>query len=726
MSTNAQTLYDMLPAVLRARDHQEHAAVVTPALLDLQDRMVLAGMQKKAAAQSLTPAEAEQLELLKQASMAGPLGNLLALLAEPIAVLQEDLEQLYDDLFVETCADWVAAYIGEIVGYRAQVGGDPTIASPRAEVAHTIANRRRKGTVAVLEQLAFDITRWKASAAEFFQRLIVLQHVNHPRPQCQAAPDLRRWRSLERIGRAFDTTCRTVDVRRIAGRRGRHNIPNIGIFLWRLDAYPLSRSSAARVDDRRFRVHPLGIDHPLYTSPQTEEKVTQLATPLNVPEPISRRVLHQQLDDYYTGSDNAVRSLRLYENSSGTFTAVPREAIRVCNLSDDGPGWANLPQEQTYGVDPVLGRLALPPGLRSGTAVEVDFNYAFSGDIGGGEYERASPVAEPQPLTPVKRVPDDHLTIAAALTALAGQGIVEITDSRRYEEALAIDVVAGATVVLRAANRCRPTLQLSAPMTLSGGELAEVTLEGLLICGAPLHLAEGNGLRRLNINHCTLVPGLSLAPDATPRHPDTASLVANSPTLSVLISRSILGALRTHARTNVVVSQSIIDATAPARPAYCGIDGAGPGGPLTLDACTVVGKLHALTFPLVTNSIVFARLDAGDPWPSPVIAVRRQEGCVRFSFVPEAAQVPRRYRCLPETAAAPELAAPRFSALRYGMPGYGQLSVKAGERLLTGAEDGGQPGAFHFVQQAQRESNLRARLEEYLRAGLEAGIFYSS
>jgi hypothetical protein len=35
-------------------------------------------------------------------------------------------------------------------------------------------------------------------------------------------------------------------------------------------------------------------------------------------------------------------------------------------------------------------------------------------------------------------------------------------------------------------------------------------------------------------------------------------------------------------------------------------------------------------------------------------------------------------------------------------------------------------GAFHDLYQPQRETNLRIRLDEYLRFGLEAGIFYES
>jgi hypothetical protein len=35
-------------------------------------------------------------------------------------------------------------------------------------------------------------------------------------------------------------------------------------------------------------------------------------------------------------------------------------------------------------------------------------------------------------------------------------------------------------------------------------------------------------------------------------------------------------------------------------------------------------------------------------------------------------------------------------------------------------------GAFHDLFQPQRETNLRVRFEEYLRFGLEAGIFYQT
>lgn len=723
-----QQLFDLLPAILRARDHAE--AVVTPGWLSAEDRAAFDVLQAKLDSGGvLTVLEQEQLDQLREHALAGPLASVLAVLAEQIGVLQEDLDQLYDDQFIETCAEWVAPYIGDLLGYRMLHGVTPKVASPRAEVAHTIAYRRRKGTVIVLEQLARDVTGWNATAVEFFQRLVVTQYMNHLRPHCLAAPDLRRWEPLERLGGAFDTIMRTVDVRRIASGRGRHNIPNVGLFLWRIDAWPLTGSPAAVLDGLRLRFHPLGIDQPLFTRPRTVDDFAQLSTPLNVPEPISRRVLAARLEDYYTGVSGETKSLRLafFDSATQAETPVPFTDVRVCNLDDLGAGWAHMPTDGKIVVDPLLGRIALSNPLPAGVQLRVDHHHGFSAPMGGGEYDRPAELAAGD----VLQVPRDFPTIQAALNALQGlgeSGVVELADSARYEETLAVDVPAFCRIELRAADGCRPTLVLGGELTLRGGERSEVRLDGLLVTGAALRVPAGGGnqLARLEIVHSTLVPGLALNADSTPQQPDAASLVVEIDGVDVDLVRSICGAVRIDPDATFSATDSILDATTPTGVAYAGPDGVGAGAAAELVACTVVGKLRALKFPLVSNSILLARLTAADTWNSPVIAERRQEGCVRFSHLPADARVPRRYHCLPESADTQADAVPRFTSLRYGFAAYAQLASSSGRQLLTGADNEGQPGAFNFLFQPQRETNLRVRLSEYLRVGLEAGVIHAS
>jgi hypothetical protein len=120
----------------------------------------------------------------------GSLKEIISVIAEQISLLEENLEQLYDDQFIETCAEWVVPYIGDLIGVRVLDNlKDAAInkaikkgLSRRAQIANTIAYRRRKGTAAVLEQLATDSTGWDARVVEFFQLIATTQYMNHIRP----------------------------------------------------------------------------------------------------------------------------------------------------------------------------------------------------------------------------------------------------------------------------------------------------------------------------------------------------------------------------------------------------------------------------------------------------------------------------------------------------------------------------------------------------------------
>src|SRR5688572_1065886 len=120
---------------------------------------------------------------VRDAQQGEPLKALLAVIAEQVAVLEEDLAQLYDDQFIETCSEWAAPYIGDLVGARGIFSSPEAQISQRAYVGNTVAYRRRKGTATALEQMAYDVTRWNAHVVEYFQRLATTQYLNHLRWQ---------------------------------------------------------------------------------------------------------------------------------------------------------------------------------------------------------------------------------------------------------------------------------------------------------------------------------------------------------------------------------------------------------------------------------------------------------------------------------------------------------------------------------------------------------------
>jgi hypothetical protein len=163
----------------------------------------------------------------------------------------------------------------------------------------------------------------------------------------------------------------------------------------------------------------------------------------------------------------------------------------------------------------------------------------------------------------------------------------------------------------------------------------------------------------------------------------------------------------------------------PSNVTYAALDGASTGAALTAESCTVIGKVHTALF-TASNSIFHASLAAGDSWSAPLIVERRQTGYARYCYVPFDAQSPPRYACQPQSAEQARQVVPWFTSLRYDHPGYCQLHMACPCQIRRGAEDEGEMGAFHDLYAPQREAGLRARLDEYLRFGMEAGLFFAS
>jgi hypothetical protein len=240
----------------------------------------------------------------------------------------------------------------------------------------------------------------------------------------------------------------------------------------------------------------------------------------------------------------------------------------------------------------------------------------------------------------------------------------------------------------------------------------ELIIDGFLIEGK---LKATSGSILLQVAHTTLFP-------------DTEGIVIeNASSAELIINRSICGPISiAGSASSLVLKESIIDSDNKAVNAI-----AAERVDAQIDRCTVLGKSHLRRLE-ASNSIF-----TGD-----VTVAQRQEGCVRYSSLTVNSKAPKRFRCQPDLAVAEAKETlkrdlsdeekgnirarltPLFTSVHYGDPGYAQLSRSCAEEIKTGAEDGSEMGVFGILKQPQREANLRAALEEYLRFGLEAGIFY--
>ncbi|MEO6319850.1 MAG: hypothetical protein ABIR56_04235, partial [Polaromonas sp.] len=656
-----------------------------------------------------------------------------------------------DDQFIETCAKWVAPYIGDLIGYRPLHHVSARRGSPRAEVANTIAYRRRKGTALMLEQLAHDVTDWPAHAVEFFEQLATTQYMKHIRLYAPATAPVRDEATLLRVGSPFNRVAHTAEMRRPEAGSGRYNIPNIGIFLWRLLALRLSAvpltADAGDATGRKFRVNPLGADLRLFRRAQTEEDISHLSEPLNVPEPLGVRLMalavraaqastvpapDARLDDDY-GPGESLVLLR----PGNPATPVPVGQVRVCDLRDivdaggTVTGWnhEDAVPAGTIGFDPERGRVLL--GAPADGPLLATFHYGQTRNFGGGEYERAPEGAR----LATQRTVTGGNPLQPELDAISSEGRLVIGDSLSYIQTPVFKVDAvlatnapGKTVVVAARNPARPLIAAGGAITLDIGARGRLVIDGLVISGGALQLAAAadDEPRELVLRDCTLVPGLALNTDGSATTPGAASLVIEHPFARITLERCITGPLQIVAGAEVFVRDCLIDAGAATNAAFDADGAGGPGAELSVTESTLIGKVHTQLMRLASNSIFFAGLGPlpTETWAAPVIAERRQEGCVRFSYLPTGAITPRPFHCIPDKAHPRAL--PHFTSLRYSDPGYGQLRRTTDKAIREGAEDGGEMGLLHALFQPQRETNLRLRLDEYLRFGLHAGIFYPS
>ncbi len=735
-----------------------------------------------------------------------PLQALLRILTQELEVVEADLDAGFENWFIETCEDWVIPYLGDLVGARHLRPFGEDGGGLRAFVANTLSYRQAKGTAAVLEQIARDVTGWPARAVEVFRRLHQSQHLNHVRPEVLATASLRDADAAGLAGGPFENAFHSVGIRPVTTGEGRYNIPNVALFLWRLDAVVLPfvydgltgylggvQPAASTHAPGLNHLDPVGRDLPLFNRQRTEPTLAHLAGEADLPGPLRRRPLHDDLEALRAGVPGAgvyfVDPPAVRVRLDGV--PVPPEDLFCCNLEDrdDGQGgitWRRPNAPGEVALDPELGRLALHPD-DAGKPVEVSVASGAAHDLGGGPSDRRDSVAawfgpfaaaaetgslwqlgvsrRPEQVTDIADQGGPVVgSLAAAVerwnvaAAPGARGVIAIMDSATYSEDLStaarrIRIPAGARLAIVAAGW--PVVEIGGgARRRTPGELAPqdrrpylasdlvtvgeaqpdedpgaLILDGLLI-GGRVAVAAGD-LGRLELRHTTagvsaqgLGPGIDVA----------AAQGADNSRLAVVLDHTVCGpaSLGTAAGT-VRVTDSILGEDLSANPDPASV-------PLVLEAPRADIALARSTF---YGRVVGRTLSADDSiLVGPPLISRRQEGCVRFCYLPGGGRAPRRFRCVPDLqlaearerlgralTASEERALrtalrPVFTASALGHPAFGQLALTCPPEIAAGAEAGAEMGAMNRLGNPARVANLRDALDEYLPFGLEAGPFF--
>jgi hypothetical protein len=541
----------------------------------------------------------------------GPLRELVNRIGAQAAIVRRSIDRMWEDQSIETCDDWVIPYIGDLLATSLVSGIDTR--TMRRDVAKTIYYRRRKGTLSVLEEVAFDITGWNARVVEFSRRLGRTRHgldppigrpsiadpdaallqqaltLRGPLTQTGAGglADLRKPAGASRAGSAFDEFSHTADFRAGQGKIGWYGIPRLGVFLWRIQSFGVRATTPVQstVCPGQFTFDPTGRETTLFAAARpatsgnwTSPEEWQLPTPLTPPllEPALGVTPAYPLYTVQDDESLSPNSLGIFQATAvpGQFELVAASALtasrtRGADATFSGaPASAPLP---AFLIDPTRGRLIAldhsPPG-----DLRLTYHYGFSSTIGAGPYDRrlgSSSTGTPDPQEP---------PIAGGGKALSGSralpksGTVTIDDSLTYTAM--DDVTIEGCLTIRAGNSQRPVIRL-APSTVDATKIRFngsvspagncLVVDGLFFTGMDLVLS--GEFDCVTITCCTLDPGtrapLKTAPGAAASAASTFATSADQRALvpcrlwiegkvgALTIARSITGPIRTRSSGRV-------------------------------------------------------------------------------------------------------------------------------------------------------------------------------
>lgn len=733
----------------------------------------------------LTPERLYQLlpaiHRLRDAEQGLPLRALLAVIEQELTALEADTARLYDNWFIETCDEWTVPYIGDLVGARPIRPVPSAGVSARAWVANTLAYRRRKGTALVLEQLARDVTGWPAAAVEFFQRLATTQHMNHVRLASAATASVRDAARADLAcasAGAFDPFAHLLEVRNADTAGGRFNIPNVGIFLWRLRAQPLGQGAPGDADAdfisaRRsaagwWHMHPAGMDAPLFNLPRTETggAVTQAAREENASAPLRPLALHAELERLRAGDAGtapvfmAERDpvLRVFVRLAGETLPVEiaREGLWICDIPDA----VTLPvPPRVAAIDVQRGRMAFPAALDV-QQVWLHAAHGSAADIGGGPYDRGDALrAASSSLSEGTAAQDDaggffdpavwqvgvtHLLPLGATGTLfatlrdavqawnalpAGRtGVIVLMDSLTESDAapLTVNIAEGSRLMI-VSGQWPPTPVADAlPGTMArqpGRFEARQTRahwQGRLqVLGTAAADALDPGA--LFLNGLLLQGPLDISGPLGQVELAHCTVLPGGTHITVgsdspRLALRVLSCLAAPiAVAGPVGSVAVADS-------IVGLQDAGAAGSAALSAPQAPLDLLRTSFLGTVHGLTISASDC--IFDAPAVAERRQTGCVRFCYVPPASAVPRRYRCQPQLETDARIAALRAAALAAGLPpptaaeeDAVRAEAEATVRPLFTSRRYGDPGL------AQLDLRCAAQIRTGAESGAEMGAY---
>ena len=646
---------------------------------------------------------------------------LLGALEEQWLLLAADVDQVLDDTFPDSAADWALPYLAQLLGLPPDAG--------RTEIGSATALGRRRGTPSALEDFATVVTGWPARATEGWQTTVWCQQLSHP-VRRTASLSMRSGEHLL-IGTQLDPARRSVTP----GGAYHPAAATATVFPWQVYRYD-STQLCPLPDAGRFALHPLGLPAPLYLRPEplviasdaederppgTAPEMRPPRTPGQLPLRATWRLIEALGADLI--SYGSVWQLGPGHPLTGEgpdgpallaltadHTPLPWTSIGLTSLP---PGGGPAPASNQVLVDASRGTIA--PGTGITGTLRATFYRPASGRIGA-----LASTAEPNDAANAVIIVDP-----AGGEHAPGQIVVHDLDAA-VTAALALpgpDMGPGPDVEIRLETNDR--LSAPAPMTASPpvsrwriiaptgltpvieGDLtiglpgAQVELAGCYLAG---NLTIGAGLAGLTLSGVTMNPAAGC----------TLLVETGAWTLQLAASLCQLGPIRADLSAfPITLTDCIVDGAGTA-PNPCGPELTSPAPvPAVAAADRFPPQLHAAAATFA-GPVAVDTISASDClFAGGIQTVVTSAGYLRYSHLgdnDDPTAHPPAHQCL--SGPLPALASSGAESAGYYAPVLTAPAERGADPVLTGASDGGEIGAYHHAKRGPLALRLAQRLAE--------------
>jgi hypothetical protein len=647
---------------------------------------------------------------------------LLGAIEEQWLILAADADQVLDDAFPDSAADWALPYLAQLLGLPADAG--------RAEIGSATALRRRRGTPAALEDFAEVVTGWPSRATEGWQTTVWCQQLSHP---------VRRTASLSMRAREQLLIGTQLDPARRSVTPGGPDHPAgaaATVFPWQV--YRYNAAEVCPLPDGRYALHPLGLETPLYLRPQplviasdAEDElppgVTLTPRPPRAPGDLPLRATWQLIESLGAGQITYGPFWQLGPGHPLTGNGPDGPALLALTANGTPVPWASIgltslpsgggpaPAADQVLADPSRGVIAVGTAITG--PVRATFYRPASGRIGA-----LASTAEPDDSAGTVIIVDpaggEHAPgqlVCTDLTAametalhLPGPGTgpgpdVEIrieTSDRVAAPAQAVMTTTPSVSRWRIIAPTAFTPVIYGDLTI-GMPGAQVELAG---CYLSDNLVAGAGLTALTLTSVTMNPAAGRV----------LSVETGAWLLRLSASLCALAPVRADLSAFPV---SIAD---------CVVDGAGirlnPCGAAAPPPAPVPAVAAADRFPpgLVATAATFAgpvavdTIEAADClFTGGVHTVVTSSGCLRYSHLGDhdnPTAHPPAHQCV--SGPLPTLMSAGAESAGYYAPVLAAPGQRGANPVLAGASDGGEIGAYHHAGRGRLALRLAQRLAE--------------